>query len=329
LIFAKAAVEFARSSSTHSFEVLMNRRVFAQSLATAALAASASKLPATGLSRPEIESAHATPPFALTVMLWTVFTDLPFEERLAKIVEAGYNKVELVGEYNAKHWTAADFERSTAAARRLGIEFDATAGLHNGVANPETRDACLAELKQALTPMETLNCPAMIVLSGDTVAGMAREVQHQACVETLKRAAGLVEGKSINGQPVRLLLECIHLEENPKYFLTRATEAIEIVRAVNHPQVQFLYDIYHEQMTAGDLISKLDEHIDVIGLVHIADVPGRHQPGSGEINYGNVYKKLAQLKYRHNVAMEFIPTGDQVAVLRAAKAEVLQAAASV
>jgi len=93
--------------------------------------------------------------------------------------------------------------------------------------------------------------------------------------------------------------------------------------------VQFLYDIYHEQMTAGDLISKLDDHIDVIGLVHIADVPGRHQPGSGEINYGNVYKKLAQLKYRHNVAMEFIPTGDQVAVLRAAKAEVLQAAASV
>jgi len=115
----------------------MNRRVFAQSLATAALAASASKLPATGLSRPEIESAHATPPFALTVMLWTVFTDLPFEERVAKIVEAGYNKVELVGEYNAKHWTAADFDRATAAARRLGIEFDATAGLHNGVANPK------------------------------------------------------------------------------------------------------------------------------------------------------------------------------------------------
>jgi hydroxypyruvate isomerase len=87
----------------------------------------------------------------------------------------------------------------------------------------------------------------------------------------------------------------------------RPAEAIEIVRAVNHPQVQFLYDIFHEQMGYGNLIEKLDNHIDVIGLIHIADVPGRHQPGSGEIDYGNIYRKLAQLNYRHAVAMEFLP----------------------
>jgi hydroxypyruvate isomerase len=135
---------------------------------------------------------------------------------------------------------------------------------------------------------------------------LAREAQHQAAVETLKQAA-LVEGKTIAGQPVRLLLECIHLEENPKYFLTSANEAIEIVRAVNHPQVQFLYDIFHEQMSFGNLIDKLDKHIDVIGLIHVADVPGRHEPGTGEIDYGNIFRKLAQLNYRHNVAMEFLP----------------------
>lgn len=306
----------------------MNRRTFAQSLITAACAAAAPNVHATGLSALNPAPAPADPKFALTVMLWTVFTDLPFEERLAKVVEAGYNKVELVGEYNSKKWTQAEYDKANAAAKRLGIEFDATAGLHNGVANPDTKDAFLAELKEALKPMETLNCPAMIVLSGDVIPGIAREVQHEASIETLKRAAGLVEGKTINGQPVRLLLECIHLEENPKYFTTRASEAIEIVRAVNHPQVQFLYDIYHEQMTEGDLISKLDNHIDIIGLVHIADVPGRHQPGTGEINYGNVYKKLAQLNYKHNVAMEFIPNGDQVTALRAAKDEVLRAVAS-
>jgi len=133
----------------------------------------------------------------------------------------------------------------------------------------------------------------------------------------------LVEGKQINGQPVRLLLECIHLEENPKYFLTSAAEAIEIVRAVNHPQVQFLYDIYHEQMSYGDLISKLEKNIDVIGLIHVADVPGRHEPGTGEINYRNIYRKLVELKYSHNVAMEFLPVGDAVGTLRAAKAEAI------
>jgi hydroxypyruvate isomerase len=97
------------------------------------------------------------------------------------------------------------------------------------------------------------------------------------------------------------------------------------VRQVNHPQVQFLYDIYHEQMVEGNLIEKLDKHIDVIGLIHVADVPGRHQPGTGEINYVNIYRKLAQLNFRHNVAMEFVPTGDQLSALRAAKAMAMNA----
>jgi hydroxypyruvate isomerase len=251
-------------------------------------------------------------------MLWTVFRDLPFEDRIAKVAEAGYTNIELVGEYG--DWTDADFARANAARKRLGITFDATAGLKHGVADPASREAFLAELKQGLTPMETLGCPAMIVLSGNVVPSLTREAQHQASIETLKQAAAFVEGKQIDGQPVRLLLECIHLEENPNYFLTSAAEAIEIVRSVNHPQIQFLYDIFHEQMSYGDLISKLDKHIDVIGLIHVADVPGRHQPGTGEINYANIYRKLVQLNYRHNVAMEFRPEGDPIAILRAAKA---------
>ena len=118
---------------------------------------------------------------------------------------------------------------------------------------------------------------------------------------------------------MRLLLECIDPEENPHYYLQSATEAIEIVRAVNHPQVQFLYDMFHEQIAEGNLIEKLDKNIDVIGLIHVADVPGRHEPGTGEINYANIFKKLVDLKYRRVVAMEFKPLGDAVASLRAAR----------
>jgi hydroxypyruvate isomerase len=250
-------------------------------------------------------------------MLWTVFRNLPFEQRLEKVSQAGYTNVELVGEYSK--WSPADFDRATAAAKRLGISFDATAGLSHGVGNPADRDAFLAGLREALTPMETLVCPAMIVLSGNVAPGLSREAQHQSCIEGLKRAASLVEGHRIAGQPVRILLECIDPEENPKYFLTSAAEAIEIVRAVNHPQVQFLYDLFHEQIGEGNLIEKLEKNIDVIGLVHVADVPGRHQPGTGEINYANIYRKLAQLKYQRMVAMEFLPTNDPVSDLRAAR----------
>ena len=292
----------------------MNRRTFGQTVAGAALGAT---LPGIGLEASSVRPPGAAP-YGISIMLWTVFRDLPFEERLAKVAEAGYRQVELVGEY--EHWTQADFDRANAARKRLGIRFDATAGLHNGVANPATREAFLAELTLALKPMETLECPAMIVLSGNVVPGLAREAHHQAAIETLKQAAKLVEGKTIAGEPVRLLLECIHVEENPKIYLTSAREGIEIVRAVNHPQVQFLYDMYHEQMGYGDLIDKLEGNMDVIGLVHVADVPGRHEPGTGEVNYGNIYKRLAGLGYRKNMAMEFYPSREPVATLRTAKA---------
>jgi hydroxypyruvate isomerase len=298
----------------------MNRRTFAQSLATAVVSAA---VPTFTLSESmaleaATPAATAAPPFGLSVMLWTVFKDLPFEQRLAKVAEAGYSKIELVGEY--RKWSTADFDRCNAARKSLGVEFDATAGLSHGVGDPAVRDAFLAELRQALTTMETISCPAMIVLSGNVMQGLSREAQHASCIETLKQAAALVDGRTIAGQPVRLLLECIDPEENPHYFLTSAAEAIDVIRAVNHPQVQFLYDMFHEQIAEGNLIEKLDKHIDVIGLIHVADVPGRHQPGTGEINYGNIFRKLAQLNYRHNVAMEFYPSGDPITILREAKA---------
>ena len=289
----------------------MKRRTFLQALGTTALAAAAPAIPAATASTEAFR-------FPLSVMLWTVFKDLPFENRLARIAEAGYNQVELVGEY--RDWSEAEFAHANETRKRLGIRFDATAGLAHGVADPAVRDAFLAELAKALIPMETLGCPAMIVLSGNVVAGLTREAQHQSCIETLKQAVKLIEGRTSDRQPVRILLECIDPEENPKYFLTSATEAIEIVRAVNHPQVQFLYDLFHEQIAEGNLIEKLEKHIDVIGLIHVADVPGRHEPGTGEINYVNIYRKLVQLNYRRTVAMEFYPTGEPIATLRAAKA---------
>lgn len=304
----------------------MNRRDFAKVLVTTAAAATALRADASPLQI----SPAGTSPFPLSIMLWTVWNDLPFEQRLAHVAEAGYSNVELVGEY-AK-WNDEDFARANAARKRLGIAFDTTAGMENaghahGLADPAYRDAFLAELKQVLVTMERLSCPAMIVLSGNFVPGLSREQQHQSCVDSLKRAAELIEGKQIDGRPVRLLLECIDPEENPRYFLQSAAEGIEIIRAVNHPQVQFLYDLFHEQIAEGNLMEKLEKHIDVIGLIHVADVPGRHEPGTGEINYVNIYRKLAELNYQHVVAMEFRPRGDPVATLRAAKQMVMNATA--
>ena len=312
----------------------MNRRKFVGSIAMAAAGSVALKRAARAEEKDQWhlgplhkgkakEARVGATPFPLSVMLWTVFRDLPFEERLKKVAEAGYTNVELVGEY--EHWADAEYESANRARKELGIKFDATAGLKNGVANAMVRDAFLQELQDAFMPMDRLEIPAMIVLSGNVVEGQTRAEQHAAAIETLKQAAKLVEGKKIAGEPVRLLLECIDPEENAHYYLTSAAEAIEIVRAVNHPQVQFLYDLFHEQIAEGNLIEKIDKHADVIGLIHVADVPGRHEPGTGEINYANVYRALKKAKYGHKVAMEFLPKGDAVEALRKAREEVASA----
>ncbi len=289
----------------------MNRRTFTTSLAAGALAA-------TNLGRAadaqDSSSSQSAVPYGLSVMLWTVFRNLSFEARLEKVVEAGYKNVELVGEY--RKWSEDQFKRAIAKQKELGIHFDTTAGLPHAVGNPNDREALLADVRNELPIMERLNCPACIVMSGNVVPGMPRQQQHESCIEGLKRAASIIEGKQINGQPVRLLLENIDPEENPKYYLTSVAEGFEIIRAVNHPQVQFLYDFFHEQIAEGNLIEKLVKNIQYTGLVHIADVPGRHAPGTGEIDYGNIYRKLIELNYSRIVAMEFMPLGDPVAELR-------------
>ncbi len=255
--------------------------------------------------------------FQISIMLWAVFSELPFDRRLEKVAEAGYRNVELVGEY--ANWTDADFVRVNAKRKELGIHFDCTAGLKHGVSVPDDREALVGEMRAALPVMERLECPGMILLSGNRIPGVGPAVQRQSCIDSLKALAELVDGKSIKGEPVRLFLETIDPEENPRCYLTQINEALEIVEAVAHPQVQLLYDFYHEQIAAGNLIRKLEKSMPHLGLVHIADVPGRHQPGTGEVNYQNIFRKLAELNYTGMVAMEFHPDGDPVAQLRAAR----------
>ena len=311
----------------------MNRRKFAKTLAGATLGTVAFALEPTDGAEPKVSA--ATPvraasgaaagqstveaPFKISLMLWTFQRNLPFEERLEKVAEAGYHAVELTGE-SAK-WTDEDFRRYNKRRAELGITIDTNAGLRHGVGDPSVRKAFLEDVRAQLITLEKLECSALIVMSGNAVPGLSPQAQHDSCVEGLKRAAELVEGKGVT-----LLLENIDLEENPRYYLWSVPEAFQIIEEVNHPQVKFLYDLYHAQISCGNLIANLQRHIDKVGLFHIADVPDRHQPGTGEINYRNIYKKLAELNYSRYVAMEFLPDGDPVKVLAQARQEALRAA---
>jgi len=303
----------------------MNRRTFARNMAgTVAAACSLTNQPLLLNAESPAEAPAQEAPFGLSIMLWTVYRDLPFEQRLEKMAEAGFKNVELVGEYS--DWSEDDFRRINAKRKQLGITFDCTAGLKHSLCNSAERADFVEGFRNMLPIMEKIDCPTMIVLSGNRVDGLSPQAHHQSCIDGLKAAAAVAEGKKINGQPVTLLLETIDPIENPKVYLTHIDEALEIVQAVNHSQVKLLYDFFHEQIAAGNLIAKLEKALPHLALVHVADVPGRHEPGTGEINYESIIRKLTELNYTGMIAMEFYPTSDPVGKLRAAREMALRVA---
>ena len=108
---------------------------------------------------------------------------------------------------------------------------------------------------------------------------------------------------------VTLVLEPLNiLVDHPGYFLTSSREGFEIVEQVDSSAVKLLYDIYHQQITEGSLIATITSHIELIGHFHAADVPGRHEPGSGEINYANVLAAVDEAGYEGFIGLEYAPT---------------------
>ena len=289
----------------------MRRREFVSACAAAVAAAVAPVSSSTARPESSIPESGKVP-FSLSVMLWTVYRDLPFHQRLEKVAEAGYHAVELVEEF--KDWKKEDFAAARRKKRELSLEFDGTTGVWLPLADPAARDAFLKALREFIPTMRELECTRLIMQTGNKVAGLSQAEMHANCIETLKRGADIAAENNIE-----LLIENIDPEENPKYFLTQSAEGFEIVRSVGNPHVMFLYDLFHEQIAAGNLIAKLRKNIDLVGLIHVADVPGRHEPGTGEINYSNIFRVLGELGYSRYVAMEFEPLGEPVPALRAAR----------
>jgi hydroxypyruvate isomerase len=288
----------------------LERRQFVGRSAAAALG-SFVYLPPCNWSRESLPpSATSVDPFS--VMLWTVEPKLPFAQRVSKVAEAGYHAIELVNEYN--HWQSSDFAVVRKQLKELNIAVDACSGIDTNFCDAAQRDLFLQQLRAKLPLLSELDCSRLILLTGNKVTGLSHEQMRSNVMEALKQAAEICEP-----QKVEILLENIDPEENSKYFLTSVAEGLEMIRELNNPRVRFLYDFFHEQISEGNLIEKLEKNLDLIGLVHIADVPGRHAPGTGEINYANIFRKLGQLGYSRYIAMEFLPTGDTVTELRTAR----------
>jgi hydroxypyruvate isomerase len=298
---------------------MLTRRTFNQLLAASAAASA--------LKPGHLFALDAQPINDISVMMWTMKKLGTFEENLERVAQAGYRCIELTDEY--KHWSPEEKQRILARIKALGVQIDAVTGVTRGFADPAGASAYVAELSALIPSVKELGCSQLILMSGKRLdnmsAGATADAQHRASIETLTAAAPVLAAAGITG-----LIEPIDRIENPPIYLDGVTEAFAIANAVSSPNVKVLYDLYHEQRGYGNLIEKLNANIAQVGLVHVADVPGRHAPGTGEIDYTSIYRRLAALHYTGRIAMEFYPAdaADIVPSLRRAREEALRALTS-
>jgi hydroxypyruvate isomerase len=243
-----------------------------------------------------------------------------FDRCIEVVAEAGYQGVELTGYF--QKWTPEEQRRLMAKMRSLGVMIDMLSGLQASFALPDQAEEFVAKVAAHCKVAQGLECPQINIKSGNRLAGVDPKAQFAAAVDNLKLASDVAAKSGIN-----IVIEPIDPIESPTIFLTSVKDGFEIVRAVDRPNVKVLYDFYHEQRGGGNLIEKLEKNIDWVGLVHIADVPGRHEPGTGEIDYTNIYRSLGRLHYNRFIAMEYGPTTDPVASLRKSRVEAQQAMA--
>jgi hydroxypyruvate isomerase len=253
-----------------------------------------------------------------SVSIKFMWADLPWAERVRRAAAAGFDRVELWD------WREPDdIDELAAVAKESGVEIAGFFGHHQGgLANPDDLELVLASLAEAVAVAERVGADQLHVFSD----GMRRPEGHVTKPPPLTRderqeaaIAGLHEClKLIEGKPMELCVESINTVFVPGYFLADSDMAVALCREVGHPQVTMFFDCFHQQLVGGRLTDHLLHALPWTSSVHIADVPGRHQPGAGEINFHHIRRVLETAGYDRQLTFEVIPRdGDSEAAVAA------------
>ena len=254
--------------------------------------------------------------FKLSVRVEAVFRDMNLPQMMEKVAEAGYQGFEF------GNWRAQDPAEITKLKNKLGLECACLVG--NRAVNPKgmtlvdpaDRGGFLAEIRASTEAAKRFETTRLVTLTGNALPGVSRDAQHKSIVEGLKAVHDVVapHGVTLIVEPLNTLVN------HQGYYLDHTPEAFDIMHEVNSPNVKILFDIYHVQFMDGNLIATIRKNIGSIGHFHVGDVPGRHEPGTGEINYTNVFRAIRDAGFRDFVAMEYGPSKDPMATLAEVKA---------
>ena len=257
------------------------------------------------------------PKFAANLSL--LFNELPFLDRFEAAAAAGFDAVEFMFPYefdageiharlraNGLHLALFNLPAGNWAAGERGLAI--SPNLIN-----EFRDSVAQALKYATT----LGCTQVHCLAGVAAVDGDVRAMRKTYVENLRYAA-----EKLGREGITLLIEPINTRDVPGYFLDTTAKAADIIESVEAENLRLQYDVYHMQIMEGDLAPTIDKYLNMIAHIQIADTPGRHEPGTGEINYPFVFVHLDRIGYKGWVGCEYRPrtsTFDSLAWFRELK----------
>lgn len=235
-----------------------------------------------------------------------LFKEVPFLERFAMAREAGFASVEFLSPFDS------DLGELVAAIEGAGlhvVQYNFLDGnlaqgdrgfLSHPLKKPEWRES----LEEAIDLAAEVEPRQLNSLAGNVLGDLSREEQSACLEDNLRWAIPLLQAA---GLP--LMLEALNIYDNPDYLLSHSWDVLEILQRIDSPWVRFQCDVYHMQRMEGNLVETIRKNIGYIGHIQIADSPGRHQPGTGEIDYKFVLKALEELGYERYVGLEYVPLG--------------------
>jgi len=254
---------------------------------------------------PALHAASKTT-FALNLEMW--LGGQAFEDRIRQAAALGYKYFEFWP------WRNKNLQAIQTAMAETGMkptQFTAW-GFVPGMNDPQNHSAFVKEVQASCEFAKQIDCPMMTIVGGNDQPGMAQRQMHDHIITGLKLAAPIAEEYG-----VMMILESMNIRRDHKgHCLYGSPDAIRICQEVNSPMVKINWDLYHMQISEGDLCGHLREGMEQIGYLQVADHPGRQEPGTGEVNFARVLREAWELGYRKPVGAECSPSENPQASTR-------------
>jgi hydroxypyruvate isomerase len=250
------------------------------------------------------------PRFAANLSM--MFNEVPFLDRFALAAKAGFKGVEFLFPYEHP---AAEIAARLKDNGLQQVLFNAPAGdfgkgERGMAAIPGKQAAFRDSIKLALEYATTLACPRLHIMAGLKPEGVAHDTLTAVYGANLAYAA-----EECAKAGVKPIIEPINHRDIPGFFLNTTDQAAAIIAAIGPEKLGLQFDLYHCQITEGDVVKRVEKHLALIAHMQVADTPGRHEPGTGEVNWPFVFKTIDALGFRGWIGCEYRPAGETLAGL--------------